>query len=169
MSHNSRPRYSLVTCTVASHQPYGLAIRSDSGEAGFVDRAEIADNAVPSDGWPAVGEPVVGVVLGYTNDERLRVSARPSDVSLVRSVADPAAALREWAKLQRTFPPDDTARRRFFGAPYAREVLRWALKHPEGTAPHTNALRLLPFAPDELREAITSDEGGNTHANNNRT
>lgn len=158
MTRTNRSRYSLVICTVASHQPYGLVVRSSSGEAGFVDSADIADGLVPRDSWPAVGEHVDGVVLGYTNDQRLRVSARPADVSLVRSVTDPAVALQAWTELQKAFPPDDTVLRRFLDASYAHAVLRWALRHPDGTVTRASALRLLSLAPEAVREGFEPGE-----------
>ena len=54
-----RPRYSIVDCVVTGHAYYGVLVRAiGSDESGYVDRADISDQALPESQWPAVGSTI---------------------------------------------------------------------------------------------------------------
>jgi hypothetical protein len=93
----ARHRYDVVECSVIGHVRYGLLIESRDGESGFVDRAHITDR--PGESWPAVGQPLRCVVLGYTKEGRLRAAATPLYVEMIAAADDPAAAANTWSLL----------------------------------------------------------------------
>jgi hypothetical protein len=69
-----------VTFTVTGHQHYGLIIRTDSDEPGWVEGEYISDLSLRPDQWPPAGTMLRGLVLGYTlPDGRIRVCMRTMD------------------------------------------------------------------------------------------
>lgn len=158
VSGTEHPRYTVVSCTVVDHQRYGLVIQSELGQRGFVDRAEISDGVISVDMWPKVGDQIRGVVLGYTNDGRIRISARPRDVTLIESLAEPMAAMEEWRAIKETSTRNVIARNYFYKSPNAPALLRWALRNPPSSADRNKALELLSTAPVQLRNQLPSAE-----------
>jgi hypothetical protein len=95
MESQARNRYDVIHCSVVGHKHYGLLIESEDGERGFVDGIDITDK--PGEPWPAVGQRLRCVVLGYARDGRLRAAAKPLYVEIVDGVDDPLAAIAEWS------------------------------------------------------------------------
>src|SRR5947209_8025121 len=102
MSH----KYTAIECTVVGHQPYGLIVQSENDERGFIDSIEISDSPAARGEWPSKGQRLPCVVLGRTKDGRLRLSARQSDVMLVRTVDNVADALAEWQNIRDAVRPE---------------------------------------------------------------
>ncbi|MFD8494902.1 hypothetical protein [Amycolatopsis sp. NPDC059657] len=97
MTSPARRRYDVIDCSVVGQAHYGLLIESEDGERGFVDRAHISDD--PGEPWPVVGQRLRCVVLGYTNDGRLRAASTPTYVEMVATAEDPALAAARWSSL----------------------------------------------------------------------
>lgn len=154
------PKYAIVELVVVGHQPFGLLVQDDSGQRGFVDRADIADDPAAGGGWPKVGDRIPGVVLGYTRDGRLRVSTRERDLGLVGSLANPADALQAWQAVRSAETGDTEVLEQFYQSPSAPALLRWALKHPTYSEEHKRALDLLSKAPKDLQTKLLGDAGG---------
>ena len=145
-------KYAIVNCVVVSHQHYGLVVQSDAGRRGFVDRIDIADTATEAAEWPAVGDNIRGVVLGLTQDGRIRLSIRRMDIDLVESLHDPTQALREWQKIETARNNDPAIIEGFLQSSNARTLLRWALKRPPQSEDHVRALVVLEVAPEDIRD-----------------
>jgi hypothetical protein len=144
--------YSLVECRVTGHRHYGLVVRTVAGdEPGYVDESAISDQPAPAaDDWPAVGQVLPCVVLGTRQDGRLRLSCRPRDVALARTVADVPAALTAWRAVR-----DDPGRLgEFLAAADAVPALRWALRQPFGTRDRERAAEIVAAAPAALAGEI---------------
>ncbi|WP_409496694.1 hypothetical protein [Amycolatopsis sp. cmx-11-12] len=93
----ARKRYDLVRCTVVGHVHYGLLIETEDGERGFVDSSYITDGI--GEPWPAVGQQLRCVVLGYARrGNRIRVAATPSYVDALAAAEDGAAAAKAWRR-----------------------------------------------------------------------
>lgn len=142
-------RYAIVRAVVVSHQPYGLIIRLASGKRGFVDSDYVAMPYVPPDRWPAIGQEVVGVVLGVTDDQRVRLSLRPHEVELARSVVDVREALGTWGRIS-SGEVDDDERLQLIRTRDGLSVLRWALGEHEDSATFQDAIRVLSVAPADV-------------------
>lgn len=97
MESPARRRYDIVHCSVVGHAQYGLLIESEDGERGFVDSSYVTDT--PGEAWPAVGQRLRCVVLGYTNNGRLRAAATPLYVEMLAAADDPVTAVQEWSSL----------------------------------------------------------------------
>jgi hypothetical protein len=96
MDSRARRRYDVVRCSVVGHVHYGLLIESADGERGFVDSADITDR--PGEPWPAIGQQLMCVVLGYTKEGRLRGAARPLYAEMIAAADDPDRAAQEYEK-----------------------------------------------------------------------
>jgi hypothetical protein len=150
-------RYDVVECVVTKYLPYGLAVRSVHGESGFVDSGDIADSAVSSEDWPMIGARLDCVVLGYTNEGRLRAAAAAGYVRLIRALDEPAVRLREWSAICGSLS-DGEAVRRFFESPAAGALIEWGLKRPEGSVTRSAANDLWTQAPESVRMLISSPD-----------
>jgi hypothetical protein len=95
-------RYEIIECTVTGHATYGLLVESQSGERGYVDREYINDSGSEHTAWPGVGEAILGAVLGYTKDGRLRISTQPSYIDLIRTSTDIHGILDAWVRVRKT-------------------------------------------------------------------
>jgi hypothetical protein len=95
MVPQARHRYDVIQCSVIGHAQYGLLIESEDGERGYVDSTHITDK--PREPWPAVGQRLRCVVLGYTKEGRLRAAATPQYVEVVAAADDPVAADDQWS------------------------------------------------------------------------
>lgn len=146
-------RYEIVKCVVTGRQHYGLLVRTEGGEAGFIDSADIADGGNSKIDWPAIGSRLSCVVLGYTREGRIRVASAPSYVRLISELDDPVQALGEWKVLRESQWSDEIVNR-FLGAPYARPLLAWAMSAHVDSANHALAVSLLNVASDDLRKDL---------------
>jgi hypothetical protein len=72
-------RGNSVRFTVTGTQHYGVLIRTDSGECGWIEAEYISESVLHPDEWPPVGTSLQGLVLGYTSDGRVRVCLREVD------------------------------------------------------------------------------------------
>jgi len=149
----NHPRYSLVESTVRGHAGYGLVVRSVDGEDGFVDSGHIANGPLATEDWPAVGQRIWGVVLGYARDGRLRLSTAPNDVALARST-DLAVAMLAWRDLREADERYLATARDFLQRPDATAVLRWAVTGPYRAEGRAAAVRLLATSSVETRSAL---------------
>jgi hypothetical protein len=148
----SREKYSIVTCNVTSRQHYGLLVRAvESGESGYIDRSDIADGGIGEDEWPSEGVSLRCVVLGYTRDGRLRLSARPRDVSLSASGINVGEALRDWISVRDAGQSDAQRMTDFLQCTYATSVLRWALLDRPASANYQIARWALGFLSPEIK------------------
>ena len=154
MTAGQAHRYSLVDLEVTGHQPYGVLFRTAAGTPGFVDKADISDAPIAPEVWPAIGYRGTGVVLGVTRTGKLRASLRPADVGLVRSVDDAESALNAWAKIRDRGFADASEREKFFAAPEAVAILKWALCQREFSPDRGRALDVLSEAPAQLRAEL---------------
>ncbi len=68
-----------VNFTVTGAQHYGVLIRTDSGERGWIESDYVSDVRPGRDEWPGVGTALRGLVLGYTKDGRIRIALRHVD------------------------------------------------------------------------------------------
>ncbi|MFD7639405.1 hypothetical protein ACFV4P_02005 [Kitasatospora sp. NPDC059795] len=120
----------LVECVVVTHRHYGPNTRTVVGGApGFIDSTDVSDDPADRD-WPPVGRRLACLVLGDTKDGRLRLSCRPRDVELGRSVADVVAAVAAWRTV--CDAESEVAVGEFLRTADAGPTLRWALRHPAG-------------------------------------
>ncbi|MFB9237325.1 hypothetical protein ACFFWC_17490 [Plantactinospora siamensis] len=143
-------RYSVVECVVTGHHPLGLLARlTHGGDEAVLERVPVED--APLDELPPVGAVLPAVVLGRTADGRLRLAGRPAFVALVRSAADPAAALDAWSRIRAADEAYAEACHNLFSGPDAAAVLCWALDQPAGSPQLGFALRALRDAPTELK------------------
>jgi hypothetical protein len=150
------PRYDVVDCVVTGHHTDGLLVTLDSGERGVVERVTVEDAPLPSD-WPAVGTRLPAVVLGRTRDGRLRLAGRPSYVALVRSAADPEAALGAWNRIRAADEAYAEASSDLFDGPDAAAVLQWALSQPADSPQVGCALRALRGAPALMKLRLVEE------------
>jgi predicted RNA-binding protein with RPS1 domain len=68
-----------VEFIVTGAQHYGVLIETIFGEKGWVEGEYLSATELAQEDWPQVGERLRGVVLGYANDGRIRVSMREVD------------------------------------------------------------------------------------------
>jgi predicted RNA-binding protein with RPS1 domain len=83
------PSGRLVVGEVVGHQPWGVEVRLLPPEpevVGIVDVIDVTEARPfrPPEDYPPVGQRVQAVVLGYTPNGQLRLSARQSDVDSAR-------------------------------------------------------------------------------------
>jgi hypothetical protein len=122
-------------------------VETASGERGWVDADDIADEVVAGD-WPAVGTTVAGVVLGYTRDGRVRLATRPGYVKYVRESGDPGNGLVAWERLREADRSHGDAAHMVYESPDGLGTVRWALG--DGRMRRT-ALRALVDAPTGVK------------------
>lgn len=97
MQPERHERHAIIKVSVVGHVHYGLTIRSEQGEPGYVDCMYVVDGLCRPSEWPVVGTQIEIVVHGYTNDsrrgyvDRIRGDARPSSLAEVRSQGKPDA------------------------------------------------------------------------------
>jgi hypothetical protein len=147
-------RYDVVVCGVSGHQPYGLVIQVGDGPRGYIDSADIADEPVSADRWPAVGEALPCVVLGYTRDGGVRACSSPSYVAFIEGVSDPHRAISTWTRVRDGGFNDPDDRAEFFASPDTVPILRWALRPRADSLDRTRASEILGGAPEELARAV---------------
>jgi hypothetical protein len=143
-------KYELIECNVVAHASYGLIIESTSGERGYIDTADIGDTPLERKDWPSVGRTITGVAIGYRRDGRLVISARPSDIALVRAAVDIQGTMNEWARLRRADEEYTRAKDSMTTSDDAEVVLRWALSRSRLSPEPGVALRALANAPSSL-------------------
>jgi hypothetical protein len=68
-----------IAFVVTGAQHYGVLIRTDSGERGWVEAEYISETMLPRQDWPPVGTHLRGLVLGHAGDCRIRVCLRDVD------------------------------------------------------------------------------------------
>jgi predicted RNA-binding protein with RPS1 domain len=154
MTNPILPKYTVIECTVIGHRSYGLIVRLDSGESGFVDRSYIADTVLSIDEWPRVNTRIRGILLGYTRDGRVRVSARRRDRVLIESLNNPESALHEWQMIESSTVDDTERRREFYRSPNAHALLKWALANPSNSVARQRAVELIAEAPSDLKRDL---------------
>lgn len=147
-------KYSIVDCEVVSHRDFGLIVRSMEGGSGYIDVMDISDERLAPDRWPLPGQLISCVVLGYTRDGRMRLTARGGDIALVRNVADVASAIAEWETV-RDASSSATGVGDFFQSGNAIALLRWALLRPRSSMDWKRASTLLRSAPEWIRRAVS--------------
>ena len=147
------PKYAIVRGTVHGRQHYGVLVTLESGDRGFIDADHLTDTSAGQPGaeWPEPGRPVEAVVLGTTNDERVRLTTRGTDLALARSAADPAGVFEAWEQCRGTGAAASSATAAFLALPDADAVLAWALRQSPRSADVQLALRILAASPKETR------------------
>ncbi|MGX4735928.1 hypothetical protein [Kitasatospora griseola] len=105
--------------------------------------------------WEIVELTPAQVDRGKTRDGRLRLSARPRDVELARSVADVRAALEVWRAMRDEAADAGDVLQTAEAVP----VLRWALRHPVGSEERTRAEAVVDRVPEELVRALFRNPG----------
>lgn len=68
-----------VEFVVTGAQHYGVLIETRAGEKGWVEEEYLSATKLARGDWPQVGERLRGLVLGYTDDGRIRVCMREVD------------------------------------------------------------------------------------------
>ncbi|WP_188284847.1 hypothetical protein [Streptomyces sp. CBMA29] len=151
VSNGPLAKYAVVSAVTGLRRPYGQSLRLEDGTTGFVDSADLTDTAEPL--ILPEGAEVVGVVLGYTNNGRVRLTLRPRDVALARATEDTAAATSLWVRVASS-TGDGRVKTEFFASPSAAPLLVWGLTAHPGSADHHTARRLLEAAPPDLRDKV---------------
>lgn len=160
------PKYTIVEVTVVGQARYGLVVETASGQRGLVEDDHIDDHISPSAEWPPVGSTVVGVVVGYHRDGRVRLVTKPSYLTYVRRSVAPERAHHEWARLLAADAQYLDSASAVCESPDGTATLAWALG--AGEPSRTVALRVLLGAPsgfkldviNELIElAVANDQG----------
>lgn len=150
MDANKVSKYDIVECVITGRAPYGLTIESASRKHGYIDSGDISDRPLEPEDWPAVGQAITAVAISHLRDGRLVLSARPSDVDLVRSATDIQAAMVAWARLCRADEEYTAAEDSLVALDDAKAVLRWALSRSRLSSEPRVALRALASAPSGL-------------------
>lgn len=157
MAANKLSKYEIVECVITGHAPYGLIIQSASGERGYIDSGDISDGPLEPKDWPTVGQAITGVAMSYLRDGRLVVSARPSDVALVRSAADIQTTMDAWARLCRADEEYTKAVHSLVTSEDVMAVLRWALSRSQLSSEPGVALRALAGAASGMLLEVMDD------------
>jgi hypothetical protein len=147
---NKISKYDIVEGIITGHAPYGLIIESASGVRGYIDSGDISDRSLEPEDWPEVGQAITGVLISHLRDGRLVVSARPSDVALVRSSSDVRVGMDAWARLCRADEEYTKAINSLATSDDVKVVLRWALSRSQLSSEPGVALRALANAPSGL-------------------
>lgn len=147
-------RYSLIDAEITGHRTYGVSFRTERGESGFVDKADVSDVPTSPADWPLVGQVVTCVVLGIARDGRVRASARQSDVALARSVNDPDGALRRWIAIRDEGFANPEERAAFLASVESVPLLQWARRQRIGSADRIHAEELIADVSDEVRRRL---------------
>jgi hypothetical protein len=66
-----------VRFEVTGAQPYGMLIRTDAGEHGWIEAEYLNDSSLSRRAWPPTGTRLHGLVLGITDAGRIRSAAAP--------------------------------------------------------------------------------------------
>jgi hypothetical protein len=74
-----RSRGEQVRFEVTGWQHYGVLVRTEDDEVGWVEAEYISDLPLEQSDWPPAGTTLNGLVLGYTQDGRVRVCLRTVD------------------------------------------------------------------------------------------
>ena len=149
-------RYSTVLGVVAAHKDYGLLLRLENDDEGFVDSSDVADAPVRPQDWPPVGTRLTAVVLGPTRMGRWRLSLRDGDVEVVTALEDPEAEFGRWNALKRDGQGSDP----FFSAPGDVPLFRWALARPQYSSERKLAEELITAAPESIKDQLSSPDRG---------
>lgn len=137
-------RFDLMDCEVTGHQHYGLVIRAQGGQRGFIDSADISDSLRHGrSDWPPVGTRLTCVFLGMTKDGRIRASARTSDIELVHEEANPQQALSEWSRIRDVGFADPSERDAYAASARGKAILRWALRRKASSSDYVRAKEII--------------------------
>lgn len=148
------PRYSLVDCVVSAHRPYGLIVAVARRYRGFVDLDHISHVPIAADDWPAVGSKQRGLVLGETNDGRLRLDLRKDDLHLAEHAVDFTHVMARWAEIRQGAPGDAQTRHRFFESPDAARLLAWLASGRSRGAPMALIWDLVGGSSEVIRREV---------------
>ncbi|MFE1801502.1 hypothetical protein ACFW9L_35810 [Streptomyces sp. NPDC059517] len=154
------PRYSRVECIVTAHRSYGLIVEVGSRFKGFVDLADISSSPVTAADWPEVGAERQTLVLGVTNDGRLRLDMRQDDLELADSAVDLPSAMARWSEALRAHPDESGPRQSFYQSPDSAQLLNWLIAGKGRGSPVESVLALISDAPLEVRQAIVTEQTG---------
>ncbi|MFD9193600.1 hypothetical protein ACFWCA_36030 [Streptomyces phaeochromogenes] len=164
------PRYSRVQCIVTAHRSYGLIVEVERTVPGFVDLADISSPPVTAADWPDVGAERQTLVLGATNDGRLRLDMRQDDLQLADSAVDLPGAMARWSEARRAHPDDTGPRQSFYQSPDAALLLNWLIAGKGRGSPVESVLELISDAPLEVRQTIVTEQTGRAlHGDPNAT
>ncbi|MBJ6644731.1 hypothetical protein [Streptomyces sp. BSE7-9] len=150
------PRYSTVNCTVTAHRSYGLIVAVEGDGPGFVDLGYISQIPVTTDAWPRVGEERRGVVLGVTNDGRLRLDIRDDDLALADRAVNLAEAMSRWSEARHAEPADTGARQRFYQSADTALLLAWLVRGKGRGSPMESLWALVGDAPEDVRRSVVA-------------
>jgi hypothetical protein len=151
----SSERYSVITCDVTGRLHYGLLVRAvESGEAGYIDRAELGNSPLTEEEWPVDGTSLRCVVLGYTRDGRLRLSSKPRDVSLSESGINVREALGHWISVRDAGESHPEGMVEFLRLSYATSILSWALQDRPSSANYKIARWAVSLLPPEAKDQV---------------
>ncbi|MFB9584891.1 hypothetical protein OG590_36600 (plasmid) [Streptomyces goshikiensis] len=147
--------YSLIECQIVNHQHYGLTVHTIVGNIpGYIDKSAISDEDFTQRvHWPPKGERLTCVVLGQASGGRLRLSSRPRDIELAKSVADVAIALTAW-RLVRDDEEGAGGLAKFWQSLDVVAVLRWALCRPAHSVDHVRATEIVASAPAVVKTRL---------------
>jgi hypothetical protein len=149
-----RARYAVIEVTVVAHARYGLVVETADGERGWVEDDLIHDSRDITATWPAVGTALPAVVLGRTNDGRMKLAARPADVRYAKAARDPGSGLAAVERVRATDAEVRQAVRSLTTSPDGPPAVAWALSTPFW---RSAMLRALTAAPTRLRLLFVDD------------
>jgi hypothetical protein len=149
------PKYAIVEATVVGHAKYGLLVETDSGQRGLVEDDHIDDSIPPPAEWPPVGSIVVGVVVGYHRDGRVRLVTKPNYLEYVRRSVAPERAHQEWARLLAADEQYLDSASAVCESPDGTATLAWALG--TGGPSRAVALRMLLGAPSGFKLDVVNE------------
>ena len=150
------PRYSLVGCVVSAHRDYGLIVEVEGQYRGFVDLDYISHVPITRDDWPRVGSENRGLVLGVTNDGRLRLDLRQDDLDLAERAVDLTDAMSRWAEVRQAVPGDAQTRQRLYKSPDAALLLSWLVAGRGRGAPMAFVWDLVGRSPETIRQEVAT-------------
>lgn len=159
-SHSSSPgafpRFSLVGCIVSAHRDYGLIVEVEGRYRGFVDLDYIAHVPITMADWPRVGSHQRGLVLGETNDGRLRLDLRQDDLDLAEHAVDLTDVMSRWAEMRQAAPGDTQTLQKFYESPDAALLLSWLVTGSGRGTPMAFVWDLIGRSTEVIRRKVAS-------------
>ncbi|MEU9337231.1 hypothetical protein AB0D49_29405 [Streptomyces sp. NPDC048290] len=151
------PRYSIVVSTVTAHRPYGLITRVAGEVPGYIDRGYLSTVPLPESAWPRVGEQRRALVLGVTNDGRLRLDMRKDDLDLVDRAVDLPEVMSRWWAARHAEAGDEAALHRFYQCDDSALLLAWLMRGYGRGNPVKCVEVVIETAPEGIRRRVAEE------------
>lgn len=145
-----------MDCTVSAHRHYGLIVEVEGRYRGFVDLHYIAQVPIAMDDWPRVGSHQRGLVLGETNDGRLRLDLRQDDLDLAEHAVDLTDVMSRWAEIRQAAPDDTPTLQKFYESPDAALLLNWLVTGNGRGTPTAFIWDLIGPSPEAIRRRVAT-------------